>query len=174
MSRDELPSWFRRPQRLVGKQAILFPRPLDELLGGLEIGADELARWERNGWISAELRERELLQPWEEAELRIVAALNGSGLDESRISTLLDELPRPVDCSADRLTYSFRFGWVEPAPPPDPRDVVAEHIDSWLENLAREGRVEELAALCKAVVDLLAQAASGRGADGTTAEAPEH
>lgn len=167
MTHGDLPPWFSRPQSGHHEQPVLFARPLEEVLAELQVTPEGLDEWRQLGWVRPAPIDNDSLQPWEERELQVVCDLVRSGLDKARIATLLSELPRPVGISPDRLTYSFRFGWVMVNHPRHPDEVVEEHVDAWMESLADDGRVEDLARLGRQVVDLLARVASGVDAEGT-------
>jgi len=47
------------------------------------------------------------------------------------------------------------------ADPPNPAEVIEDNLDSWLQPLAHDGRVDELAQIGKQVIDLLAEAVEG-------------
>ncbi len=111
MRHDQLPPWFERPDTHGGMQAELFPVPLGVLMDELGVDNSALDRLCSKGWIEPVLHDEVLLQPWQEAELRVVAALAWAGWDEARITTMLAELPRPFSSCGDRLTYSLHYGW---------------------------------------------------------------
>lgn len=59
------------------------------------------------------------------------------------------------------MPFSFSHGWMQVADPPNPAEVIEDNLDSWLQPLAHDGRVDELAQIGKQVIDLLAEAVEG-------------
>jgi len=135
---DNLPPWFGRVTPIENAQRVLFPDELPVVLAALRVSEDALGRWHTRGCVSFGPERRTALEPQDVNEIRLVRDVERSGLSDAYIGELLEQLPRPLNVSLDEVAYSFSLGWVwaGPEPEPDPNDVVDQHVDVWLEDLA--------------------------------------
>ena len=167
--RNQLPPWFCRPEPERGAQHSLFTDNLAEVLANFQVSVDELNRWHENGWISFGSEFHEGLESWHVNEIRFVRDVVRSGLSDAYVRFLFDQLPRPMDFDPASIAYSFSLGWVEADSPsePDPDEIISEHVEEWLGNLAEEGDVERLIELKEYIEGLLS---ANRNADEETQE----
>ena len=146
----DLPMWFERPRPASTRQRYLFGLKVSEVLAGLRVSTDELARWHKQGLVSFGPEPSRELEPCAIDEIRFVRDVVRSGLSDAQIERLFVELPRPMNFDPDAVAYSFSLGWVvavPPTPEADPIEVVDEHLDDWLAELDvenNEGRLIEL------------------------------
>ena len=157
--RQCLPSWFVRPGTVEYRQATLFPPPLPEVLAELCVSADDLVRWHERGWVSFGKDRIEPLEPWDADEIRFVRDVVRSGLDDAYLNRLFAGLPRPMNFDPDAVAYSFSYGWVavRPFPEPDPSEIVDEHVEDWLCELAEQEEYDRLRGLRDRIHELLAE-----------------
>lgn len=143
---DELPRWFKRPRPVEIFQRSLFIITLKDALVRLRISEDELSRWNSKGWVSSDGSVDLQLNEYDDPlifKLTFVRDIVRSGLSDSQIEYILDQLPKPLAFNPDRIAYSFKYGWVETVPAELPEDIIEEYIDSWLEEIDAE-RLQEL------------------------------
>jgi len=127
-------------------QQSLFPITLKDALVRLGISEDDLSRWNSKGWVSFDGSVDFKLNEYDDPlifKLTFVRDIVRSGLSNSQIEYLLDQLPKPFAFNPDRIAYSFKYGWVETMPEESPEDIIEEYIDSWLEEIDTE-RLQEL------------------------------
>ena len=132
---DDLPGWFGRPHSEEIFQQSLFQTTLKDELVRLRISADELARWHSSGWVSFDGSTDFRLNEHDDPrifELIFVRDVSRSGLSDSQLKYLFDQLPKPFAFNPDRIAYSFRYGWVEIIPTEPPENMIEDHIDEWL------------------------------------------
>ena len=143
---DDLPRWFGRPHSVEIFQQSLFQTTLKDELVRLRISADELSRWYSSDWVSfdgsTDLRLNEHDDP-RILELIFVRDISRSGLSDSQLKYLFDQLPKPFAFDPDRIAYSFRYGWVEIVQTEPPENMIEDHIYEWLEMIDTE-RLQEL------------------------------
>ncbi|MDP3209449.1 MAG: hypothetical protein Q8M65_09905, partial [Rhodoglobus sp.] len=79
------------------------------------------------------------------------------GLSDAHLVRLFSELPRPMTFDPAAVTYSFSFGWVaaKTEPPMEPDEIVEDHLDTWLEELAEAGGRARLNELRERIGELL-------------------
>jgi hypothetical protein len=143
---DDLPRWFKRPRPVEIFQLSLFQITLKDALVRLRISEDELSRWNSKGWVSFDGSVDSQLNEHDDPlifQLIFVRDIVRSGLSDSQIEYILDQLPKPLAFNPDRIAYSFKYGWVETVPAESPEDIIEEYIDSWLEEIDTE-RLQEL------------------------------
>ena len=148
-SSDNLPPWFECVSSAESAQGVLFADELPVVLAALRVSEDEHDRWCKHGWVSFGPGRQTALEPRDVNELRFVRDVVRSGLSDAYIAELFAQLPRPLNFSPDEVAYSFSLGWVwaGPAPEPDPNEIVDEHVDEWLGDLAAnedQSRLTEL------------------------------
>jgi len=127
-------------------QLSLFQITLKDALVRLRISEDELSRWNSKGWVSFDGSVDSQLNEHDDPlifQLIFVRDIVRSGLSDSQIEYILDQLPKPLAFNPDRIAYSFKYGWVETVPAESPEDIIEEYIDSWLEEIDTE-RLQEL------------------------------
>ena len=143
---DDLPRWFKRPRPVKIFQQSLFQITLNDALARLRISEDDLSRWNSKGWVSFDGSVDCKLNEYDDPlifNLTFVRDIVRSGLSDSQIKYILDQLPKPLAFNPDRIAYSFKYGWVETVPAESPEDIIEEHLDSWLEEIDAE-RLQEL------------------------------
>lgn len=151
-----LPPWFQRVTSVGDAQCALFPEELATTLATLRVSEDDLGRWAKRGWVSFGPDRQSPLEPHEVNEIRFVRDVMRSGLPDAMIAELLGQLPRPFNFDPDEVAYSFSLGWVLAGPlPEDPSDVVEQHIDDWLDNVAANEDEPRLSELRDKIDDLL-------------------
>lgn len=67
---------------------------------------------------------------------------------------LIKQIPKPLGVDPDKVSYSFRHGWVI-TDPPGPFEQIEEHLDEWLEHLVEAGEAEKLIELRDKIADAL-------------------
>lgn len=165
-----LPKHFVSPveHALTSRMQIpLFPVALGEAMASLQISVDEAARWFAKGWLSFDpgLVSEDLDAAGDHRlmELEIVRDVTRSGMPDYIVEYLLDCLGPPLRFDADRVGWSFRHGWVEPAPPDPPFEVVSRHLSDYLVSLRDDEKFGELLEIHSEVARLLGdQVPSGR------------
>ena len=143
---EDLPIWFKRPRPVRMFQQSLFQITLKDALVRLRISEDDLSRWNTKGWVSFDGAVDARLNDYDDPlifNLTFVRDIVRSGLSDSQIEYILDQLPKPLAFNPDRIAYSFKYGWVETVPAESPEDIIEEHLDSWLEEIDAE-RLQEL------------------------------
>ena len=155
--RHSLPSWFERPvpDAETSKQRCLFTTTLHKELACLRVSADEVVRWQGQGWVSVDASADSEIDQFNDPKIREIAFVRDvvrSGLSDAQIDWLLSQLPKPYAFDPSRIAYSFMYGWVavswEEEPEPDeldPDELVEAHLETWLEGLD-ESRLRELRA----------------------------
>lgn len=179
----DLPDWFVRPLDPLdyeGRQQSLFQTNMDEWLINARVSRNELQRWCQMEWVS-------MASPCERIDfddpllnrIEVVRDLVRSGLSDLRISWLLSSLSQSSAAHPDRIAYSFRYGWVEPAPPQpfsiedilgwiedansEDLNNLLSHIDSRFEQIAQEeAEAEKLAEKLKDYQSTLSQKTTRR------------
>jgi len=156
-ARNHLPPWFERPISSDDRQHTLFQRPLPGVLAELHVSADELQRWHAVEWVSFGPDRPEPLEHRHVNEIRFVRDVVRFGLPDAITAVHFEQLPRPMNFNPHAVAYSFSLGWVmaRTEPEPDPSDVVDEHIDEWLAELAEAGDRERLEETQTHIEDLL-------------------
>lgn len=144
-----LPSWFVAPVSPATLQRTLFPRPLSDVLAELQVSVDDLRRWHESGWTSFGPDRTDPLEDWDSNEMLFVRDVVRSGLSDAMIAGHFEQIPRPMNFNPHTVAYSFSLGWVMARiePEPDPNEVVDEHLEQWLIELAAaddRGRLEEI------------------------------
>lgn len=155
-----LPQGMNRPCAITNEQRSLFRITLATALASLGVSRDDLRRWRNLGWVSFDDNLTEELDEFGDprsAEISLIRDIARSGLSDAQIGVLLSELPKPYAYNSDRITFSFRHGWIELEPPaeiPEPSEIIEEHLDEWLSNCDQEtledlrNRVEHALAAC--------------------------
>ena len=141
--RGDLPEWFRCPRPIKIWQQSLFQIKLSDALVRFKISPDDLARWKSKGWVSFDGTTEVKIDGYDDPrifELLFVRDTVRSGLTDAQIDFILSLLPKPFAFDPTKIAFSFRYGWVEPAPsdPPEtdpPESVIEENLDAWLESL---------------------------------------
>lgn len=134
-----LPEWFEAPcPPGRDSQLALFNTPFGKWLDKEHVSVEEVRQWRRKGWISYDINLDECVDEVNDSrilEVEFIRDLVRSGLAESQIDCLLTLLPRPYAYDPSRIALSFRYGWVTVTPheKPEPSEIVAEHLDSWLD-----------------------------------------
>lgn len=144
----DLPRYWSHP-RPDTAPTLFVDEPADAM-AALAVTTDDLRKWRDRGWLSFDIDNVERIDQPEYLEVRFIRSLVVSGLSHSQVEDLLRTLPRPFSFDPFRIAYHFEFGWVmasEPDEPPTPE----EAIDTWLDELASEGAVDELEALSSEV-----------------------
>lgn len=170
MSADQssaLPSWFCHPLSVTTWQRCLFTSRFEDVLVRLQISADDVVRWHAKGWLSFDgqnITEVDDFNDPREWELIVVRDIVRSGLSDAQIESVFSRLPKPYALDPSRLVFSFRHGWVAAVPPqePDPDEIIAENLDSWLED-CDEDRLRQL----QIRIDGLLNALSDRDTENT-------
>jgi len=88
-------SWCK-PENLASPQGYLFSTKTEVALAGLRVSSDEARRWFEKGWLSFSVDEVLELELPRDEELRFVASLARSGLNDALIDLLLAPLSRPI------------------------------------------------------------------------------
>ncbi len=146
---DDLPSGLTRPAPITDFQPGLFRVSLPDALARLGVNPDDLRRWRDSGWLSFNENLTEEMDEFGDPrifEIQIVRDIVRSGLTDAQIEALLSNLTKPFAFDPDRLSFSFRHGWVQVALPvetPEPSEVIEEHIDEWIAN-CDQATLEEL------------------------------
>lgn len=154
---EGLPHWFTKPGPASDEQRTLFPEEPSVVLATLDVSEDELARWHARHWVSFGPERTERLEPWDVHEIQFVRDVVRSGLSDADIARLFGELPRPMNFDPTAVAYSFTLGWVaaKTERTPEPSEVVDEHLDAWLEELAEAGDKARLLELRDRIGELL-------------------
>lgn len=156
--KKRLPEALCRPCQ--ERQATLFPTVLKELLKELGISRGELNEWNRRGWTVLSDSKEKVDEP-ERFELAFLRDITRSGLRPDQVNLLLQSLEKPYAYNPQTTLLSFMHGWVQLAPPPDPSspaEVIAEHLDDWLSELAENGDTERLAEIAQTATRLIPEA----------------
>ena len=169
MGYEDLPwGWHRVTGEDRETQLDLFTRSRDELLAKAKVSLDELARWRTKGWLSFDAAELgELAEPLC-SEVVFIRNLARSGLSDEQIGQLLSELEPPYSYQPTRTAYSFAFGWVQPPPVLDYREVdefVQLHLQKWIDDKVLSGDVEMLKQLLSKLFQAVAKARTASGDD---------
>lgn len=127
------PQLWRRP--CPDTHPRLFGESVEEALVSLQVSRDDVRRWEKSGWLSFDIDQPDWLETPLIWEIGFVRNLARSGLSDLQISEFVRSLRKPFRFDPDSLAYHFQFGWVCPIRH-DPDDVVEEHLDDWLGDLA--------------------------------------
>ena len=133
--------WIR-PTRI--KEPTLFPQPTANVLSEAGVTARDMDVWHARGWLSFKSDSKTELDAPDRAELTFIRDLANSGLGAIVIDKLLSGLKRPYRYNADRIAFSFKFGWVELDErwyEPDWNEIVEliqENFDSWCDTLSEE------------------------------------
>jgi hypothetical protein len=141
-------------------QMTLFPTTLKELLKELGLTRRELNEWNRRGWTVLTDAKAKADEP-ERFELAFLRDITRSGLRPDQVNLLLQSLEKPYAYNPQTILLSFMHGWVQLAPPPDPpspSEVIGEHLDEWLSELAESGEAERLAEIAQTVTRLIPEA----------------
>ena len=150
-------SWCK-PENLASPQGYLFSTKTEVALAGLRVSSDEARRWFEKGWLSFSVDEVLELELPRDEELRFVASLARSGLNDALIDLLLAPLSRPYQYCRNKIAYSFTEGWVAPPELPDPFEIVDQHVYEWLDSLSEAGSIYSLKALHERIKELLEEA----------------
>lgn len=75
---------------------------------------------------------------------------------DAQITWFLGQCPKPYAFNPDRVTFSFRHGWVEVMRPDTPEEIIEQHVDEWFET-CDEDRLHRLR---EKIDELLGQAES--------------
>jgi len=150
-------SGWERPTPVI--QHSLFPERTEQSLAAARIDANEANDWFASGWLSSMPAFMDGVDEPAWVELLFVRDLAGSGIPPQVISELLRTLPRPLVYDADRVAYSFRYGWVQlpsrPERTPLPENWSIGVVRQWVESAAHRGQVNDLRLLfeevCKAL-----------------------
>jgi hypothetical protein len=159
MTKD-LPEWFVYPRHLEGWQESLFKKDLTDVLVRLGVSHDDLNRWHDKGWVSFDSSPGLDIDDFDGPHIREVAFVRDvvrSGLSDAQIEHLLSLLPKPFTFNPSRVSFSFMYGWVESVPGKSSDDVIEEHLESWLEDLAQSGDTERLRELSGRIEELLGE-----------------
>jgi hypothetical protein len=148
MSKDDLPWGWEPVTGGAGQLEFdLFSKPRDELLAIAGVSLDELDRWRAKGWVSFDARSLdELAEPLFQ-EVIFIRNLARSGLSDEQIGQLLAKLKPPYRCDPTRTAYSFAYGWVQPPPLLEGREVdefVRLHFHRWVDDRVSAGDVDTL------------------------------
>jgi len=151
---DNLPSWFVRPYTRIMDQSCLFRLKLSSAIARLGVSIDDLRRWHDRGWISFDGKIDEELDEFYDPkilEITFVRDIVRSGLTDAQIDVVFAKLPKPFAFDSNKLAYSFLHGWVEVNT--DPCKIIAENLDSWLEDCSED----TLNDLLSRIIDILEQ-----------------
>jgi len=99
------------------------------------------------------LRNLEDLDPNQVGALVFARNAARSGIPYALLDMMFGELPPAYIPDPARLAFSFVHGWVEAATPPDPHEVITEHLSDWLEQLVEGREVDELETLSELVTE---------------------
>lgn len=142
-----LPIHFVRPHRLPCEQLELFVQPLSRWLVRSGIAPHEARFWYESGWLSFDPSEAggwSVFGDARQSELLRVRDLlrSAGGYEQSR--ALLGVATRRPLADLDRLAWSMKYGWVEPAPQPAAFDVTSVSLVAYMEHLSRTGDLAKL------------------------------
>lgn len=135
-----------RPRQVDTKQRTLFPIDLAELRRRTSVSVDEMRRWRERGWlVGVEPGSDGPFEPAHEMEVRFVAALARSGLEDRQVDEVLSSLDPPYAYDPDCTMYSFESGtWFGIPDDPDPYEIIEESLGAYLSELADDGNVQRL------------------------------
>lgn len=152
-------NWVYPKNENIGQQ-YLFKTSTDEVLAKLRVSHDDARRWLDKGWVSFDVGEVFELEPPLEGELKFIAAIARSGLNDALVNRLLSYLEKPYRYNPDSIAYSFEHGWVSPPAEQDPFEVIEENIEDWLTSLVEENETRRLRQLHERLTELLEEAES--------------
>ena len=155
--RMPLPSWFVRPFAIQPQGSLFAEDNIDQVLAELRISRDEIQAWQERGWLGFDPEQARSLEPEHIGALIYIRNACRSGIPSAVLDQMLKALPEGYLPDANRLAYSFVFGWVECAPPQDPHEVVNENLDFWMEGLAEDGEFDRLKDVAERIDGLLKQ-----------------
>jgi hypothetical protein len=151
----KLPETLSPPFR--ERQPTLFPILLKKLLKELDISRGELNEWGERGWTVLSDSNEKVDEP-QRFELAFLRDITRSGLRPDQINLLLQSLDKPYAYNPQKTLLSFMHGWVQLSNPPSPAEVIEEHLDDWLSELADNGETERLAEIARTVTRLIREA----------------
>jgi len=122
----------------------LFQDSVDECLTMLHLHRQELRDWLQIGWLSFDIDKVKKIDDPEWTELCFVRDVAKSGLSDAAISKLFKSLEKPYAYPPLHTAYNFALGWVQVTDPPHYKQVIEQHIDQWIEDLADEGKEDRL------------------------------
>jgi hypothetical protein len=144
---QEMPSWFSEPcPPGKARNDCLFKVSLQSVLPRLQVSFDELQRWHHAEWLSFDPAAPIEVDQFDDEtvwEVIFVRDITRAGLSDAQIAWFLKQCPKPFGYHPDRISFSFRHGWVEAVPPPSPEKVIDDQLSSWVE----EGDVDSLKSL---------------------------
>lgn len=142
-----LPAHFVRPRLMPCEQLELFVQPLARWLVRAGIAPHEARSWYESGWLSFDPSEAEGLSVFGDARqselLRVRELARAVGGHEQSRALLGVATRRPL-ADLDRLAWSMKYGWVEPAPQPAAFDVTSSSLVAYMEHLSRTGDLAKL------------------------------
>jgi hypothetical protein len=166
MSHEQLPwGWQHVTGEARESQLDLFRRRRDELLAVARVSLDELSRWRAKGWISFDCSSLDELPEPLFNEVIFIRNLARSGLSDEQINQLLTELEAPYRYHPTRTAYSFAFGWVQPPPILDDREVdefVRFHLERWIDHKVLVGDVAPVKVLQNKIFAAIARAQTAK------------
>ncbi len=152
---NELPDGLHRPVQEC--QATLFPTTLKELLKEIGLSRRELNGWKRRRWTTSSDPKAKVDRP-EWFELTFLPDITRCGLRPDQINLLLQTLKKPYTYDPRATLRSFTYGWVQLTPVPDAADMIEEHLDEWLADLAGNGQTSRLAEIAQTVTKWITKA----------------
>ena len=131
-------------------QGWLFTSTSEEFVVEMSVSCDEMASWQRKGWLSFDPTALiEYSQP-ERIEVLFIKGLTRSGLSDALINRTLASLEKPYCYDPDKTFYSFLENcWISLPLRADPADITSDYItelaeaEKWDALRELQGRISE-------------------------------
>lgn len=154
----ELPDHFTRATARGYEQVELFESALEEVIKGAGVELRQLVAWHALGWTAINPDDPNTFAYNSGAavsELKLLRVVTTQETWPGLLGVLLREFGAPLALDVDRIAWSPKHGWVEPAFDEAPLEATRDHLDEYLNSLKDEGALERLLEIQRLVTDAI-------------------
>jgi len=129
-------AWEPKDPRI--QQMSLFGFSTEELVANTGVSREDMAEWQKLGWLSFCPPERACYQPFDLNEVRFIASLVRFGLSRPMIHRMLSGLARPYRYDPELIAYSFFKQRWQQLPAVSEEHLREAHLEEFREGLRQE------------------------------------